>query len=405
MKIVALALGLFAAAWPAAKYTIALIPDTQHALEACPEVTAAQFRWIAAHKDSLNLKYVMHMGDMIQNGSVTGTNSAEWQRFDPLVKLLEDAGIPVILNIGNHDLDRLDPSRVSLFNSYFPKSRVEAALARTGYARWGGSFPEGSNTNSYHLFEEGGVKWLAMSLRFLAGGFDDVMAWANAVAARYADRQIMLITHSYLTHGGVRDPVEGEPIWKKLVDKVPNIPFVFCGHLSTTRGLDTNSLGKTVHQMLVDYQTPCSVNKLNNSITRFLEFDPDRRRVRAWTYSPPDDRHYTDGANAFAWEGVKAIAPDPAVAVVRMDGGSQRLRFGGDGRLHARRDAGGIHFSWEGADRPEEAGIRDARGRRVATLAVAGNEATWRPGPREKGLYTVAMRSQGRVATASLLIQ
>ena len=51
----------------ASDFTIIVLPDTQHYSDQFPEIYTSQTQWIAENKDDLNIVFVSHMGDIVQN--------------------------------------------------------------------------------------------------------------------------------------------------------------------------------------------------------------------------------------------------------------------------------------------------------------------------------------------------
>ena len=75
-----------------------------------------------------------------------GSSEEEWQNIDKATSTL-DGKVPYIVVPGNHDLDRIQAGRRTvLFNRFFPVGRFEKIKG------FGGSFPIGSNDNSFHTF-------------------------------------------------------------------------------------------------------------------------------------------------------------------------------------------------------------------------------------------------------------
>ena len=58
-------------------FRIIVWPDSQNATEKWPELIKPMSEWIVANRDKEDIKYVLHVGDMVQ----TGNNEEEWQRF------------------------------------------------------------------------------------------------------------------------------------------------------------------------------------------------------------------------------------------------------------------------------------------------------------------------------------
>ena len=96
---------------PGPDFTIIALPDTQHYTDNPSNYAnySAQTHWIVANKDTLNIKFVTHLGDIVEHGN-NGGNDLEWQVADAAMGLLEDPlttlladGIPYGLAPGNHD--------------------------------------------------------------------------------------------------------------------------------------------------------------------------------------------------------------------------------------------------------------------------------------------------------------
>src|SRR3989344_8248852 len=126
-------------------FTIAILPDTQMYTQSFPEIFTSQTQWIKDHKDSNNIAFVLHEGD------ITNLNQIfEWQNANNSLSIL-DGQLPYILNIGNHDFgDAWCRTRdTTLFNTYFPVTRFE------NLPTFGDIFETGKMDNSYHLFSAG----------------------------------------------------------------------------------------------------------------------------------------------------------------------------------------------------------------------------------------------------------
>ncbi len=71
-------------------FTIIVIPDTQFYSAGMnggsPEIFEAQTRWIAENRSALNIVFVTHLGDYVQNGDEI---LAEWEAADAAISLLE----------------------------------------------------------------------------------------------------------------------------------------------------------------------------------------------------------------------------------------------------------------------------------------------------------------------------
>ena len=205
---------------------LVVLPDTQHYARDYPGIFTAQTAWIADNVDTLNIRYVFHLGDIVNDATV-----GEWQRArDAMANL--DGRVPYALVPGNHDYQHWGRTmnRVTALNSWFEWDELRA---RPGF---GGAYQTGRLENTYHLFSAGGHEWIAMALEW--GPRDEVVAWADQIMHEHDDRLGILITHAYLNHDDRRydhtDTVhgqdynphhydlagsinDGEQLWQKLV--------------------------------------------------------------------------------------------------------------------------------------------------------------------------------------------
>ena len=270
-------------------FTIALIPDTQMAIESCPASNDSQFNWIASHKDSLGLKYIISLGDITNNNT-----AKEWQNASHSYSYTDKVSLPTIYAFGNHD----GPSTYTRANATFTEARIDSVLKRVTYARNHEYYPAGTNSNSYSTFDIAGIKWCLIALQCAAGSTPAVIAWANQVCVVNSDRRIIIATHAYQDDKGIK-LAEGQKIWDGLVNKHNNIVLVVCGHWTGESCVTTKtSFGNSVVQMLIDLQNG-NVCGYQNSVTRLLEFNNLNDSVRATTYSAVGKKFLTDSKNKF----------------------------------------------------------------------------------------------------------
>lgn len=299
-------------------WTIAVLPDTQYYSQKYPEVFEAQTRWIAEQAKNLNIKYVLHLGD------ITNKNEeVQWQAAEKAMSKL-DGVVPYAMVAGNHDYGPGGNSatRETFFSKYFPVSKFEK------WPTFGGVMEPGKIDNSYHVFEAGGQKWIVLALEW--GPRDKVVAWADEVLSKYPDHKGILITHAYMssdnrrfdrakygkqsaaphnyklseTPGEVND---GGELWEKLVSRHPNMVMTVNGHVlsdGVARLSSEGAKGNVVHQMLVNYQRMQPQN--GNGFLRLYEFLPDGETIQARSYSPLWDVYKTDVQNQFTLKMHKA---------------------------------------------------------------------------------------------------
>ena len=274
-------------------WTLVLLPDTQVYSQNFPGIFDSQTAWILNNARPRNIRYVMHLGDIVNVNSIP-----EWENARRSMGAL-DGKVPYSLVPGNHDYGPGGnaATRETFLNDYFHEKDYHV------WPTFGGAMEPGKMDNSFHLFEAGGVKWIIVCLEW--GPRDRTVDWANGVMAKYPDRKGILVTHafmnnndlrydhhdkvnpqaynphSYRTPGGMND---GEQLWQKLVKK-HNFVLTVNGHVlgdGTGYRMDHNEAGQPVHQMLANYQ----FRKLGGEGSlRTLEFQPDNKTVIVKSYS------------------------------------------------------------------------------------------------------------------------
>jgi len=293
-------------------WCLAVLPDTQIYSESYPELFKDQTRWIVANRDRYNIKFVLHLGDIVNVPMATN----QWINAKAAISLL-DGQVPYALATGNHDHGSagVASDRSTIINNYFPVSNYVA------WPTFGGTMQTNRIENSYHLFSAGGVDWLVLSLEW--GPRNSSVAWANQIVTNYPNRKVILITHAYMyfddtrynwyakgtaqswnpyTYGSASDPGgtnDGEDLWTKLVKIHPNFVMVFNGHVLNDglgRLSSTNDFGSVVHQMLVNYQMKALGGE---AFLRLVEFLPDGKTVQVKAFSPLYGTYKTDPQNQF----------------------------------------------------------------------------------------------------------
>ena len=127
-------------------YSFVLLPDTQLYSLRHPEIFMAQTGYVASRARSLDVRFVFHLGDIVDNNT-----DREWARARDALSLLSDV-VPLALVPGNHDYgpngDASD--RTTPLNRFFDFAKVRAS------ATFGGAFEPGKLDNVYQLFSAGG---------------------------------------------------------------------------------------------------------------------------------------------------------------------------------------------------------------------------------------------------------
>ncbi|HEY4078486.1 MAG TPA: metallophosphoesterase, partial [Rhizomicrobium sp.] len=83
----------------AGEFCLVDLPDTQHYASTYPAILRAQLRWIRDSVAALNIRMVVHVGDITDFDS-----TPEWALVDADFELLDEA-VPYLVVPGNHDFN------------------------------------------------------------------------------------------------------------------------------------------------------------------------------------------------------------------------------------------------------------------------------------------------------------
>ncbi|MEM2779860.1 MAG: PKD domain-containing protein [Candidatus Bathyarchaeia archaeon] len=260
-------------------FTIIVLPDTQYYSQSYPEIFNNQTEWIVKNKETMNIVFVTHEGDIVENWNVL----AEWQNANNSMSKLDNI-VPWGILPGNHDGAGMD---LTNYNTYFGYERF------SGESWYGGAYQD-NNANSYQLFSAAGDDYLIFHFQYAPS--DSVLAWANTTIDNYPDRRVIVVTHDYLGTDGSRS-TNGEAIWQKFVKPHADQVFlVICGHAAAeTMRTDTVD-GHVVYQLLANYQ---SRSNGGNGWLRVLTFSPLEDKIYVKTYSPYLNSYEKDSNSDF----------------------------------------------------------------------------------------------------------
>ncbi|MBP6603432.1 MAG: metallophosphoesterase [Verrucomicrobiales bacterium] len=287
-------------------FTIIVIPDTQHYLGAATKATPDSKEaltnlvfdrwtdWIVENLDRQRIAFVSHVGDIVDIN-----NREQWAFAKSMMDKLHGT-IPYGLTVGNHDMKAIGDS--SLFQEVFPKSRFAE------FDWYGGCFEKasgdptisGNNANSFQLFEVGALKFVILHLECNAP--DDVLAWADSILEKFADRRAIITTHMDLgprekpktneeyfslpkgrmtwkkMHGSLGNT--SQQMWDKCFRKHQNLFLICSGDQSRTQAyrLDsTGDHGNVVHALVSDY---------GSEGLRAMRFVPAENQIQVHTWDP-----------------------------------------------------------------------------------------------------------------------
>ena len=294
-------------------FTIILLPDTQkykHEFRGSrSHIFESQTKWIVDHVIDKNIVLVLHLGDIVDY-----SNAEQWHYASKSLNILNGI-VPYVLAVGNHDVSALDGTKnTRLFNEHFKESNFNKLTSReSNLTPLQGVFKENHLENSYFRFNFQGDDYIVISLLYCPS--DQMLGWANNIAATHPESKVIVITHSYLGNNNQHVKVgdkqnlsncetfwpeekgnEGQQIWEKLISKHSNMQFVFGGHLLPRRLVSKGLNGNMVFEITTNYQ---DLENGGNGFLRLLTFFPGRKRVLVQTYSPFLDEYLKDDQNFF----------------------------------------------------------------------------------------------------------
>ena len=305
---------------------------------AYPEMFYAQAYWLRANAAALNIKYVVHEGDITNNST-----EQEWGAADHMFRQL-DGNVPYALALGNHDYPGgggVASRDTSGFDARFPPSRMQA---QPGFVTM---LDPSSAVNAAYAFEANGQTWLIFALEL--GPRDHVLSWVAGILSANPTVSAILVTHAYLFVDGTRfdaanrtdqysnphdsngdgrlgDVNDAEEMWQKLIADRPQIRFVLCGHMHAQASLTSERPGAPpVHQLLADYQHEAYGGSGYLRLHDLRARRPGHRAdLLAVSRSVPDRRGQRLRARPIA------TVSNPSASSPRLAGGSRaRLRCSG----------------------------------------------------------------------------
>ncbi|MBQ6556565.1 MAG: metallophosphoesterase [Bacteroidales bacterium] len=284
--------------------------------------------WIRDNVEHLGIKAVLCTGDLVEQNDNNALdrrmlNQTSRQMWESVSRAFErlDGVVPYITSPGNHDYGfKASEDIHTYFPDYFPAERQGRALLDVLVSEHPNREGRASIENSATRYSLPGWKHKILVISSEFSPSDAVLGWAKKLCEKYSDDYVIFLTHSYMKCAGrcgnerydrpekyplCQDPTNnyGQQIWDKLVDEVPNLRLVLCGHhghsdfrkthvddYAANMGwrVDKNKAGKDVGQMMFNVQTLGGGWEGNggDGWLRILEFLPDGKTLKVHTYSP-----------------------------------------------------------------------------------------------------------------------
>tara|TARA_B100001750_G_scaffold151778_1_gene121656 strand:- start:193 stop:1068 length:876 start_codon:yes stop_codon:yes gene_type:complete len=252
-------------------WVFGVLPDTQTYSDVAPETFEAETAWFRdAAETELDLKMVLHVGDIVEHNS-----PGEWAVARSAFDTLQGA-VPYVLAVGNHDMGENGSAsdRTTLLDEYFPVVDFDLLDPDTLLA-------EGRVENAAHFLTPyvGSAEWMVLVLEFAPR--QAALRWAESILSEHPEARTILLTHSYLYDDGTRysaaradeqswdvteyavgrDPdapgAHAEEVYERLVRPHGQVELVLCGHVlgeGVAHRTSAQDDGGFVHEILSNYQ-------------------------------------------------------------------------------------------------------------------------------------------------------
>lgn len=295
---------------PGPDFTLVTLPDTQYYSENNGGTRFRQYldqtRWIVEQRDTRNIAFVSHMGDIVDDGD---SIPQEWVNANQAMSVLEDHaatlrayGIPFGAAPGNHDQSTNGNAESPSFyyNQYFGVSRYE------GRPYWGGHYGD-NNDNNYQLFSASGLDFIILHLEYRTSADPAVIAWADSVLKAYPHRRAIVTSHWIIGQG---NPASFGGQGQQILDGLKNNPNLFlllCGHIHAEGRRSDVYQGRTIYSVLQDYQ---GAPNGGNGFLRYYVFSPATNTITTRSYSPTLGREVTAADAIPGFQGAFTLAYD-----------------------------------------------------------------------------------------------
>ncbi len=280
-------------------FSIVVLPDTQNEAQFFPQVMNSQTTWVVNNAQARNIQMVLGVGDIVNDGA----SDPQQQNANAAIRILDNAGIPYQLAIGNHDYDGANPKSRSVvgFNRWFGPARY------AGKAFYKGNFPAGSNENFYGELTIGGKTFLFLMLEFRPRSSS--LDWAESILSANPGTEAIVVVHSFLRTNSMREDTcdtqdmpagnaNGEQMWSRLREHA-NVIMVLNGHFtggSVAHRSDVGDNGNLVNQIFADLQ---DFPNGGNGWLEIITFHPVSNSISVQTFSPFLNQFMTGAAQQF----------------------------------------------------------------------------------------------------------
>lgn len=261
------------------EFSIIWITDTQYLARFYPADFDAQCSWIVNNSAILNLKAVIHTGDIVDGQA----SIDQWINANHSMSILLDNNIPYCWDAGNHDKSE----GASWYGKYYTALNVTVGREKP---YWVSDYYDGKNTAI--RLKVANLDILIINIEYQAD--NAVLEWANNLLDSNPQSIAIVGTHAYL------QPSLNYEQWainfkNQVLDAHPNVFLVLSGHYHVPAGNRTTVNNR--NELMFDRQD--EDNYEGGATIRILSFDTIKNAINVSTYLPYTDQYLTDSNSQF----------------------------------------------------------------------------------------------------------
>jgi len=256
-------------------FSVVWITDTQFLSQSYPNDFDTACNWIVNNAASLNLKAVIHTGDLTNNAA-----DYEWTNAGHSMGLLLNNNITYCWCAGNHD---------SYVATNYP---AFSTTIMRGKPYWVSDYNSGMNTAI--SFNYSNQNFLIIDIEYQAD--NSVLQWANNLLNSHPSSSVIIGTHAYL------DAEAGYDSWATnfkatVLDTHPNVFLTLNGHFHPAGLYASRTKVGNRDELFFNRQDQDGYE--GAATIRLLKFDATINTITVTTYNTLQNSLLTDSDNQF----------------------------------------------------------------------------------------------------------